>query len=233
MTFSIRLGTIYILIGVFVIVVTSWLAGNSPKLPQSSDIRDSYENVKNQFRSGDLIFFSGTTSGEDFCKMLSNSRFSHVGLVVRDIGEDRDVLQQGSVYIFDSDIHHGSRLQLLDDKVKKFKGDQIIGWKRLSPGITDPLEYQKYLSIMHSMLNKEFDNRMLTWYFSDYDWLWSYFKKDTYFCSEIISIILYRMGIISEGKKFVSYSPGDFDLDINSYVNEGYRFTSTKLLRMK
>ena len=46
-------------------------------------IKNKYKNIKNKFNTGDLILFSYNTNISDIIKVISNSLFTHIGLVIK------------------------------------------------------------------------------------------------------------------------------------------------------
>lgn len=186
--------SIIILIFIYVIGKNG---GSLEKMP-TENYKNLFPNVKN----GDLIFLSGTTHNENVGKWFSNSLFSHVGLLFRDEKDD--------VYILDSDIGQnmkdGVRIQLLDDKLKKYKGNQVLGYR----SINKEINYDLIEDIINKDKDLEFDYWMLDWILLPLK-IGSFFKnKDKVFCSEYIHSVLKKCGVICKNTDSYEISPKYF-----------------------
>lgn len=159
-----------------------------PKIQTDSstlDISDALSILaKGEFKTGDLIFFSGTTLGEKAIRFYSQSCWSHVGVLLKKESQHSN----GEIYIWEFD-HDGPHLRLLKDKLEKWKGERIVSCIH-----TNISEEDIYKSI-DKYKDKEFDSSMVKW-------LIPYFENDKVFCSEMIADLLKLPGRKS------SYSPG-------------------------
>jgi len=174
--------------------------------PNGLDLEKTpYENYKNLFpkvKNGDLVFFSGTTHNENVCKWFSNSVFSHVGILFKD--------ENGDIYILDSDIGQqvkdGVRVQKLEDKIKKYKGIKVMGYRPINKEI----DYKTMEEIFNQDKNLDFDCWMLDWILTPLG-IGKLFKRDDYvFCSEYIHSVLKRCGVIENDTPSYKISPKYF-----------------------
>jgi uncharacterized protein YycO len=115
-----------------------------------------YEQVRDQLRTGDLVFCSGTYFFSRTIQWFTKSVWSHVGIIYRD-----DNLQR--IFVLESETAIGVRLAPLSKYLcnyhgrnKPYKGRIVIG--RLAP---QPAEEQLKRAISFGMdeLTRPYDNR--------------------------------------------------------------------------
>jgi len=199
---------IYVLIIVilFIIILVIRVYVMCPKL-QPNDIRKFSDSIL-QMKTGDLVFMSGRLSGENFIKWYTEFEFSHVGLLLK---------EDDKIYIIDADAGQGhksgTRVQLLSDKMKRYKGHKIFGWKQIS----HKLDNTKILQNLHKHIHKDLDTNLTAFAFPS---IRNNSKnQNTIFCAELIAHILSDSGYLNLTKDCVQYSPKDF---INIQLNTGY-----------
>ena len=184
--------------------------------PFSHHIKNfNYLNFEN-LKTGDLIFLSGNTYGENIVKILSNSKFSHVGMVIK---------IDNHTYLWECDIGQnkktGVRVIYLDEKLRSYKGSNIIAIRRINKKVVDNIEdfNDKLSNIVSTQINKNFDQEM-------YVWISDFFgrEKNTMFCSELIAYTLHHLGLLKLDKKYFQYSPQDFLS--TDFTNEGKKLYS-------
>jgi Permuted papain-like amidase enzyme, YaeF/YiiX, C92 family len=91
-------------------------------------IKENYENIRNQFQTGDLLFLSGNHWLSSLIRMRSKAAWSHVGIVIR-----VDEIQR--LFLAESIIEVGVRLIPLSFVVKDYDGHKNpyngrVGWAR-------------------------------------------------------------------------------------------------------
>jgi len=166
---------------------------NSDTLPHISTL---------SFSSGDLIFLSGHHPGERICKSMSNSFYSHVGIIL---------VENDIVYILDCDVGQnykdGVRVMELEKKLERYKGSKIGGIRH----IKTPLPNQLLLQQVEKYKNIELDDYMWTWCVSKYPALLKLIKDENkMFCSEFIATILMNINQLSTNETPQSYTPQKF-----------------------
>jgi hypothetical protein len=183
---------------------------------KQTDVLDTLDN-------GDLILLSGGSHGEAICKWFCGSPFSHVGMVFR---------EGNTLYFLECDLGQqrksGVRVIPLKEKLARYQGQQVAGYKRLSAynGSSKP-SVSKIMEVINDTLHVKQDNLMLTWLFGNSS-LSRSIKRDTHmFCSEFIAYVMIRLGIIEDKTPAYRYSPGDFDLSRLPYKN-GYSYSTTE-----
>jgi len=193
--------------GVCILLFFLWCSVAGPKLSTYIFKKDKLTWMNrsdvNTVDNCDLIFFSGTTLGENMFKWFGDCIFSHVGIISK---------ENGKVYIIECDMgqqsKNGVRVILLEDKLNRYKGERIACIKKLY-GEKIPIEN---MNIINDYLNTTFHINVIRWLFADY--YISPKNEKSMFCSEFVSVILQRLKIIKnyneKGKMPYWYSPGDY-----------------------
>jgi len=178
---------------------------NNKKILNWVDIERVFNNAGN----GDLIFLSGNTKGEKTCKWCTNSIYSHVGILFREIHEKTG---ENILYIWDSDLGQktkdGPRVMKLADKLKLYKGDRYLAWRKLSNKPTT----KDILKVINKYSNLKFDDNMVSWFFGNkQNTIYDIVKdRNTVFCSELTAMTLQYLDILDKSKNAIWYSPGEF-----------------------
>lgn len=221
MKYSFQLFVLILL--VLFLIVYGWCQLKAPDLKKYIDkynekliwapLQDLYDNAKN----GDLIFFSGNTKGERTCRWCTGSMFSHVGILFREIHEDtgEDIL-----YIWDSDIGQktkdGPRVMVLKDKINRYKGYPFVMWRKLKVQYeSERPTTENFLDVISKYKNYDFDNKIISWWVSNFHILHEIvksFSRHTLFCSELIALTMQHesINILNKYRKGAWYSPASF-----------------------
>ena len=177
--------------------------------------------------NGDLVFLSGNTKGEKTCKWCTNTIYSHIGVLFREIHPDTG---EDTLYIWDSDLGQktkdGPRVAKFTDKIEKYKGDKYIMWRKLTGKRPD---LDEILNIISIYSHKEFDNKILTWWVSDniLSPLYRLIKDDNMvFCSELVAMTLQDLNILDKTKKPSWFSPGSFAKYKIPCIEDEYNYSS-------
>lgn len=173
------------------------------------------EDFLRDVNTGDLLFFSGATFSEKSIKWCHGSNWNHCAIVLR----DRDLLNgEDTPFIFESDIGQGykdgPRVMRLDDKLKRWKGDKILGWRRyMGEGITSKDSIRAKILEVATKCYKEgygFDNTFYSWFLSSSDFFKLVKDPRKVFCSEIVADTLHQIGILSSDHPPCWYTPEYF-----------------------
>jgi hypothetical protein len=164
--------------------------------------------------NGDLIFFCGDTRGERSCRWFTGSIYSHVGML---FNEEHPQTGENVIYVWEADVGHsskrGPRVIELINKLKRYHGFPYFMIKKLVKG---KVLLESILRVVDEYKNYEFDDSMISWWLSGYEYLHSFVKKDNeVFCSELIAMTMQSLHIkMMNTTKLPSwYSPGTFALD--------------------
>lgn len=182
------------------------------------------EEVFSQAKTGDLLFLSGNTKGENVCKWFTKSIFSHVGLIFK----EEDFSGESILYIIDCDLGQkakdGVRVMKLKDKLERYKGYRIGGYKKIKGA---DLNQECVLSSVEKYKKVDFDHKILTWWVSEIPKIREIVKnKNTMFCSEFIAEIFMECGVMDRKSKAYSFSPENFNK--MSKISDTHSFEETR-----
>ena len=114
-----------------------------------------YEAVRDELRSGDLVFCSGSYIFSGLIQRFTRSVWSHVGMIYRD-----DAL--GRIFILESETGIGVRLAPLSKYLRDYhgrrrpyKGQMVVA--RVQPEV-DPAQVRRAISYGMDELTKPYDN---------------------------------------------------------------------------
>lgn len=165
------------------------------------EINRRYELLRENFQTGDLIFFAGNHWLSNLIGWRSKGAWSHVGIVVR-------IEEINRVFLVESILGVGVRMIPMSFLLKDYNGRKQayngrVAWTRY----TD-LPHDKVLTIKEFVLDnlsKQYDKR------ESYRILWrtivgkeKIFHDDKYTCSEYVREAFRRAGI------YLKYERGDF-----------------------
>ena len=204
----------------------NYISTNEDKISHIT-LDDVMKNVEN----GDIILFSGTTFGEKSCKWFTESVFSHIGFLFREIHPQT---KEDIIYIFECDLGQGCkegvRIISLIDKLDRYKGCRTAAIKKLI--VSDEKkrpENHKIMDLVNKYESVNFDNKIITWWVSNYPVLYNFFKNpQTMFCSELVSKIYQDFGIIKKYRPASSYHPGDYHFNKLDF-EDGYFLGETQI----
>jgi hypothetical protein len=162
-----------------------------PKFNQK--IHYKYEDIEDKLNTGDIILFSCNTIISKCIKSFSQSIFTHCGIVIKlynklfllecDIDDEYDYIT--------SSYKKGVRLVSLKKKINDFAND-IFAFRKLTG---NKINKNKLINIIKKTYYYKFEFNILCLLLNYYGI--NFLKKDnTMMCSEYISYIYYKTGII-------------------------------------
>jgi len=180
-----------------------------------------YENKREEFKTGDLLFFSGNHWLSGLIRSRSKSAWSHVGMVLRIDEMDR-------VFLVESTLENGVRLLPLSFVFRDYGGDEKpydgrVAWTRHDYLTQNPGFSKKLKEFCMDNLSKQYDRKEY-WRI-----LWrtfigrkKFFSDDKYTCAEFILEAYKYSNIELPKEKGVFISPGAFwrikDLELISIL---------------
>lgn len=176
--------------------------------------------------NGDLLFFCGDTRGERVCRWCTSSMFSHVAILFREIHPET---QENVVYVWEADVGHkskrGPRVMRLEDKLKYYHGSKYTFWRALSVNDVERPTTESILNVVEKYKHLEFDDSMMSYYFSNTVLFNPMKNRTTVFCSELVAMTLQDLGVLNTVHRPVYYSPGTFSLTVPG-LTKGYAYGS-------
>src|SRR5208282_263652 len=111
------------------------------------------------------------------------------------------------IYVWEADLgqrhRSGARVVLLRDKLSRYKGLRIGGWKRCLRSIN----LDDAMKVVNKYITYEMDRLMMSWLTSK-----RHESDRRVFCSELIALTLQEMNLLSRKKQAVTYSPKDLQV---------------------
>lgn len=212
------------ILSIFVIVCLFMINNSVPKL---NIHHDEYIQKVKQFNTGDIFFLSGDTIGERVCRWLGNSPFSHVGMIIN---------EGGKLFALECDAGQGAKagVRIINfmEKLYRFRGD-VVAIKRLVCKPNDIPTVQKVLLHAKRYLQKDLDDKMIKWLFSDIPILKDlFYNPNEMFCSEFIYELYSDLQIIQRMKCGSSVTPNDFVMNRLSF-HSNYSFGNVEYYKIK
>lgn len=163
--------------------------------------------------SGDIILFSNVKFLQSLIQIATNSKFDHVGLVLKD-KKKAYILEANTPLGFKKSIIKKDGVQINDlvERIKQYKGR--IWFLKLNKRVKDiTIDGKSGEEILWEFYeenkNKKFDILFPITVFSEVD------NKNVYFCSELVADVFRRLGIFykfgkRKNKKPHNVYPGEF-----------------------
>lgn len=149
--------------------------------------------------TGDLVFLNGRGDGEKMIGWLTGAPVSHVAMVV---------VVDGVPHLWEADFgqaKEGARLLGLEKKLAGYKGENVVGVRRL---VGREVALDEVVPIVEDLVGKKMDRMM-----------WAYVlgpmaeSPDQTFCSQLVATTLQRLGLLDKKRRASSFSPSELAFD--------------------
>lgn len=175
--------------------------------------RSTLYNVAD-LKTGDIILFSGTCFVSRVIKFFTGSRWSHIGMIVKDPDYPYPLIYESSHYtgIMGLDIgRKTSGVQILpfNERRRTFAGDMAL--RRLEYDLSDNELYRLRIFRIY-MVGKPFEEDRLQMLAASrmFKFLPSREDLSSVFCSELIAQCYQEMGLLGQDLPSNKFSPPDF-----------------------
>ncbi len=172
----------------------------------------TYNNIRNNLKTGDLVFFSGQGLVSGMIKWFTKSSYSHVGMVVVDDKWDMVLLWESTTLSKIKTIHgvekQGVAIRPLSEVIENYNGEVAV--RHLIQPLTD-IQEDTIVRLRKSFKGRNYEENKLELFKSAYDFIGGHNEEDlsSLFCSELIAEAYQRMGFLSEHKPSNEYTPAD------------------------
>ena len=175
---------------------------------------DAYENIRQELKTGDIVLFSGKGGISTGIKWFTQSKWSHVGMVLRLLEWDAVLLWESTTLSDIADVESGKerkgvQLVPLSERIRKYNGAASI---RLLDLERTP-DMLKELSLLRAEVKgRPYEKDKIELFRSAYEGPLGANAEDlsSLFCSEMVAEAYQRMGLLSEKKPSNEYIPKDF-----------------------
>lgn len=187
---------------------------------------------KESLDTGDIILFRGKGIIATVLEYFGKSKYSHVGIILKNPKFLNDNLEDG-VYILESSyndtpdaedhkIKLGVQIHKLEDVVKEFPKDGI--YIRKVNCVRDDNFYKKLSDIHKKIHNKPYDLNIFDWISAEYNLnkeispnpLYKHTKD--FWCSALVSYIFYELGLIKDDINWSLIAPREFSSVEGKYL---------------
>lgn len=182
-----------------------------------------YNSIRSRLDTGDIVLFSGKGRISHGIKWLTNSRWSHVGMVVNLTEWNQIVLWESTTLSDLTDIETGKatkgvQMVFLSDRLRTYEGDVAI--RRLVGVERDNKMMVALKKFRTAVRGKPYEKSKAELFKAAYDGWFGNNDEDlsSLFCSELVAEAYQRMGLLSEAVPSSEYTPADFSSDRKSGV---------------
>jgi len=170
----------------------------------------TYESIRDTVDTGDIVLFSGKGGASAVIQLLTRSKWSHVGMIVRQRDWDM-VLVWESVLAIGDKIYSGVRSVPLSDRIRAYDGDGIAIRRLENFDRTDQVR-ESLRAFRHKIAGRAYEKNVLELIRAAYDGPWGLNAEDlsSLFCSELVASALWVMGLLSDDPPPNEYTPGNF-----------------------
>ena len=183
----------------------------------------TYEDARNDLCTGDIVLFSGKGGLSHTIKLATNSKWSHVGMVLRLPDSHAAFLWESTTLTnlkdaIDGRVKRGVQLVLLSDRVRTYDGE--ISIRHLRDHTIGDTSYLDLMAFRQEVRGRAYEQGKLELIKAAYDGPLGHNQEDlsSLFCSELVAEAYQRLGLLQEppqGLPSNEYTPRDFAKPIN------------------
>ena len=163
----------------------------------------TYENVRGDLRTGDIILFSGKGGISHAIKLTTNSKWSHVGMVLRLPESQAAFLWESTTLTnlkdaIDGRVKRGVQLVLLSDRVRTYDGEVSV--RHLRGHTVDNQNYLNLMQFRQEVRGRAYEQDKLELIRAAYDGPFGHNQEDlsSLFCSELVAEAYQRLGLLQQ-----------------------------------
>jgi hypothetical protein len=177
-----------------------------------------YNEIRKKIKTGDIVLFSGKGGISHGIKLVTNSKWSHVGMVLR-LPDSKAVFLWESTTLsnlkdaIDGKTKKGVQLVLLSERLRSYGGE--VNVRHLENYQVTRKEYMKLMGLREQARNRPYEKDRLELIKAAYDGPLGHNEEDlsSLFCSELVAEAYQRLGLLREppnGLPSNEYTPKDF-----------------------
>lgn len=180
-----------------------------------------YDEVRSDLNTGDIVLFSGTGIISKTIQVISKSKWSHVGMVIKDHEWDMLLLWESTTLSKVKDVEsrsqkQGVALRPLSARVRDYPVGRVAFRHLQDVAITKEVK-QSLIAFRNEIKGRDYEQSKLELMKSAYDGFLGKNEEDlsSVFCSELVAEALQRMQVLKEhdepgGFPSNEYTPADF-----------------------
>ncbi|WP_432452066.1 YiiX/YebB-like N1pC/P60 family cysteine hydrolase [Agarivorans sp. QJM3NY_29] len=185
------------------------------------------QQLLNQLKTGDLVFFSSKGLGSSLIRVGTFSPWSHVGMVLQLANYDfvtlwEAVPSRDGFCLYAQRASKGVQVVALEERVAQHQGDvavrQLMG-EELNQAALDNL-----MQLLEQLQGRRYEQDFWQLTRAGWDGPWGGNSQDlsSLFCSELVAAAYQRLGLLDETKPANEYTPADFSEDALRELNFGF-----------
>lgn len=201
----------------------------------------AYANARKKLRTGDVVLFSGKGGISTGIKWFTNSKWSHVGMVVRVPEWDMVLLWESTTLSNVADIQSGKavkgvQLVSLSDRLKTYDG--AVSVRRLD-GVERDATFNNTLTTLRRELQgrpyERDETELLLSAVDGFGLVTNDRDLSSLFCSEMVAEAYQRLGLLPKDPPSNEYTPRDFDVNgaVDKALQRGRLLKPTSLQRVQ
>jgi hypothetical protein len=179
-----------------------------------------YDAERSKIRTADIVLFSGKGGISHGIKLITNSKWSHVGMALRLPEWDALLLWEsttlsGLADVIDGKAKRGVQLVLMRDRLRTYDGEVSV--RHLVGANVDrkPDLKKKLMEFRRSVRNRPYEKSRLELIRAAYEGPFGRNEEDlsSLFCSELVAEAYQQMGLLPgppDGPPSNEYTPRDF-----------------------
>jgi len=174
-----------------------------------------YSAIRNELKTGDIVLFSGKGAFSDIIKLVSFSKWSHVGMILNFSEYDFITIWESTTLSNIKDLTSGKsrkgvQLVPLSSRVQKYGGDMSV--RQLKGGVLPLNSVSKLMKLRSELRGKKYEQSKVELIKSAYDGPFGRNHEDlsSVFCSELVAEAYQSLGLLTEKKPSNEYTPEDF-----------------------
>ena len=171
-----------------------------------------------ELKTGDIVLFSGIERNSRLIKVCTNSKWSHVGLIIESQKHDFLTMWESSNRKGIEDVEAGEhregvRLVSFHDRVNTFQGE--ISVRKLLGGMLTDENLSSLIEFKNELSGRPYERNKFELIKASNGLALRNKNEDlsSLFCSELVAEAYQRLGLLSEEKPSNGYAPVDFSHD--------------------
>ncbi len=181
-----------------------------------------FEQIRGRMQTGDILLFSGRSLISQLIRIFTRSRWSHIGIVVRDASTDELFLWEATSNNTVEDVEYGHiprgvQLVRLEEKLRSYDGVAAV---RLLTGVErNAVMMKRFRWLFKRLRRAPYRN-----YFLEYVKVgFGRNRKATHyaFCSQLVAEAYVRMRVLRPEKPSAFYTPKHFSVDQSLPLRHG------------
>lgn len=185
----------------------------------------TYDTIETQLNTGDIVLFSGKDNISFGIQWFSDSKWSHIGMVLRLPQSDKPFLWESTTLSNMIDLNSGQKTEgvqrvFLRERVQSYPGEVAVRQLRVKRDFKMLAALSQF---RQEVQGKAYETDKVQLIKSAYDGLYGENSKDlnSIFCSELLAEAYQRMGLLDLSLPSNEYAPRDFASEANLNLLKG------------